>query len=126
MNVEFRGWSGDVATILHEIDILAAPSAGSECSPRIVLEALSAGTPVVAYPSGGIPEIIRSGDTGILTAGTGHEALAAAIERLLTNRHLMARLSVNGRREWNARFRIERFRSEVAGAIERGCQVQSR
>ena len=125
--MEFRGWSDDVAsTVLHEIDILAVPSHGNECCPRIVLEAFSAGTPVVAYPSGGIPELIRSGDTGILTATAGYEALAAAIERLMTDRDLMTRLSANGRREWETRFRIERFRNEVADIIERGYEVEGR
>jgi glycosyltransferase involved in cell wall biosynthesis len=125
MDVEFRGWAGDVAALLHEIDILVAPCSAGECTPRILPEAFSAGTPVVAYPSGGIPELIRHGDTGILTAQAGPEALAAGIEGLLTNPDLMARLSVNGRREWETRFRLDRFRNDVAGVIERACDVQS-
>jgi glycosyltransferase involved in cell wall biosynthesis len=118
-NVEFRGWTADISAVLHEIDVLAVPSSGVECTPRILLEAYAAGTPIVAYPSGGIPEIVRHGDTGILTAHAGHAALASSIEELIADRDLMARLSANGRYEWETRFRIERFREDIAGEIER-------
>jgi glycosyltransferase involved in cell wall biosynthesis len=124
--VEFRGWTDDVASILGEIDILAAPSSGVECSPRILLEAFSAGTPMVAYPSGGIPELVRDGATGLLTARAGADHLAVAIERLLTDPDLMAKVSTNGRREWESRFQVGRFRSEVAEIVERSCSVQGR
>jgi glycosyltransferase involved in cell wall biosynthesis len=124
--VEFRGWTDDVASILHEIDILAAPSAGSECSPRILLEAFSAGTPVVAYPSGGIPELVRDGVTGLLTARAHADDLAAAIAKLAADRALMARLSSNGRREWESRFGVARFRNEIADIVELSGSVEGR
>jgi len=124
--VEFRGWTDDVASVLHEIDVLAVPSSGAECSPRILIEAFSAGTPIVAYRSGGIPELVRSGETGLLTAQNTPEALAASIDQLLTGRGYMARLSANGRREWDSRFRIERFRNEVAEVVERRGYVETR
>jgi glycosyltransferase involved in cell wall biosynthesis len=112
--------------VLHEIDVLAVPSSGAECSPRILIEAFSAGTPIVAYPSGGIPEIVRDRDSGLLTANNTPEALAAAIDQLMTDRGCMARFSANGRREWEARFRIDRFRNEVAELVERRGHVESR
>ncbi len=124
--VEFCGWTDDVASVLHEIDVLAVPSSGAECSPRILIEAFSAGTPIVAYPSGGIPEIVRDRDSGLLTANNTPEALAAAIDQLMTDRGCMARFSANGRREWEARFRIDRFRNEVAELVERRGHVESR
>ncbi len=123
--VQFPGWTDDVASALHDIDILAAPCLGDECSPRILMEAFSAGTPVVAYPSGGIPEIVRHSRTGILTAQAKPKALADAIEKLIANRAQMAALSMNGRCEWDARFRVERFRNDIAESIERACHIES-
>jgi glycosyltransferase involved in cell wall biosynthesis len=124
-SVEFRGWTDDIASALSEIDILAAPCHGAECSPRIMMEAFSAGTPVVAYPSGGIPELVTDDYSGLLTQAGPHH-LSAAIERLLVNPDLMAKLSTNGRREWESRFRIERFRSDVASFVEGSGGIQSR
>ncbi len=56
--VEFRGWADDVGGALQEMDILAVPSGPGEGATRVIMEAFSAGTPVVAYPSGGIPELV--------------------------------------------------------------------
>lgn len=115
--VEFRGWTNDVSSALHDIDILAVPSGPAEGATRVILEAFSAGTPVVAYPSGGILEIVRDGETGCLTSGRGPEPLAAALSRLLDDPALMARLSSQGRQEWERRFRLERCQADVCGFI---------
>ena len=126
MGVNIRGWQDSVSEALHAIDILAVPSGAVESTPRVIPEAMSAGTPVVAYPSGGIPELIRSGQTGVLTAGANPEALAWAIFDLMTNRELMRWISVNGRREWEARFQAPRFVREVCDSlVEMGEQRSS-
>jgi len=115
--VEFRGWSDNVSLVMHDLDILVVPSAGHDASPRVILEALSAGTCVLAYPSGGIPELIRDGYSGLLTTSASPGELAKLIGGLATERELRGRLAANGRREWETRFRVERFRSEVCAAI---------
>ena len=48
---------------------------------RVVLEAFSAGVPVIAFPAGGIPEAVIDGETGFLTREFTAEALAARIAR---------------------------------------------
>jgi glycosyltransferase involved in cell wall biosynthesis len=118
----FHGWAEDVAHVLQDLDILAVPSTGVDATPRIVMEALSAGTPVVAYPSGGIPELIRHGETGLLTSRSDYRALAQAIDSLLSDRGLMSRLARNGRAEWEARFRQDRFQREVCDLLERSAE----
>ena len=115
--VEFRGWADDVSQVLHDLDILVVPSAGHDASPRVIVEALSGGTCVVAYPSGGIPELIRDGYNGLLTTSPSAGELTNVIRALAANPELRSRLASNGRREWEARFRVERFRSEVCAEI---------
>lgn len=124
--VKFDGWKENISEALHAIDILAVPSAAIESTPRVIPEAMSAGTPVVAYPSGGIPELIRSGQTGILTTGPNPEALAWAIFDLITNRDLMRWISVNGRREWEERFQARRFVRDVCDSLVEMLQERSR
>ena len=117
VGVKIHQWKEDVSEALHAIDILAVPSAAVESTPRVIIEAMSAGTLVVAYPSGGIPELIRPGQTGVLTVGPGPEALAWSIFDLMTNRDLMRWISVNGRREWEERFQAQRFVREVCDSL---------
>ena len=116
--VDFHGWTDKVPEALHAIDVLAVPSGPAEGATRVIMEAFSAGTPVVAYPSGGIPELVRHGETGLLTAGRTAESLTAALQTVLNDRALMERLSFEGRREWEQRFRLERCQRELGDLIE--------
>ncbi len=115
--VEFRGWTDDVAAALHEIDVLAVPSGPAEGATRVIMEAFSAGTPVVAYPSGGIPELVRHGETGLLTQAREHVCLAASLTQLLDDSSLMARLSSQGREAWETRFRLHRCQLEICDYV---------
>lgn len=115
--VQFLGWSDDIQNALESIDILAVPSLVDEACPRVVLEALAAGTPVVAYPSGGIPELIEHGRTGLLTSSPSVDSMAAAIRFLIERPSEMDRISTAGRAEWESRFTIERFAQDVCAVL---------
>ncbi|HVY91477.1 MAG TPA: glycosyltransferase family 4 protein [Bryobacteraceae bacterium] len=119
--VDFHGWTDNVPDALHEIDVLAVPSGPAEGATRIIMEAFSAGTPVVAYPSGGIPELVRHGETGLLTAARTGRALAAAMESLLSESPLMERLSIQARGVWEQRFQLERCQRELGDLIVEAC-----
>jgi glycosyltransferase involved in cell wall biosynthesis len=124
--IDFHGWTDKVAEALHTIDVLAVPSGPAEGATRVIMEAFSAGTPVVAYASGGIPELVRHGETGLLTAARTPESLAAAIRTLLNDPALMARLSANGRREWEQRFRLERCQRQLGDLIAEAATTSGR
>jgi glycosyltransferase involved in cell wall biosynthesis len=64
-------------------DVLCLPSFMEGC-PNVVLEALASGRPVVATDVGGIPEIVRDGETGILVPPRDPEALAGALAQALS------------------------------------------
>ncbi|HEU5021050.1 MAG TPA: glycosyltransferase family 4 protein [Bryobacteraceae bacterium] len=129
--IDFHGWTDKVPEALHAIDMLAVPSGPAEGATRVIMEAFSAGTPVVAYASGGIPELVRHGETGLLTAERTGESLAATLQTLLNDPALATRLSAQGRHEWEQRFRLERCQRELgdliaeAGAATTGCHFQS-
>jgi glycosyltransferase involved in cell wall biosynthesis len=116
--IRFAGWTGDIAGALHNIDILAVPSSGVEAAGRVVMEALSAGTPVVAYPSGGIPELLCDGHSGLLTLSSTPAQLARCIEILLDNPGVAWRIAHEGRKEWESRFRVERYQREICDFLE--------
>ncbi len=54
----------------------------------VFLEAQSCGLPVVAFNNGGIPEVVRDGETGFLTPLFSEQPFLSAIKNLLDNRHL--------------------------------------
>ncbi len=87
----------------------------AENFPLAIVEALACGTPVVASRVGGIPEIIRDGETGLLSPPREPEALAAAIERLLNDHLLAARFGRNGAADARARFSL---RAQTAAYLE--------
>ena len=78
-------------------DIFVLPSLQDNL-PNTVLEALACGTPVAGFEVGGLPEMIRSGVTGLLAPPKDEEALAGAIVDLLENNEKRAEMSANCRR----------------------------
>lgn len=83
---------------LAAADMLVCPSQWSEPMARVVYEAMATGLPVVASARGGLPEVVRHGETGLLVADHANPlAHAAAIEELLADPGLGQRLGQNGR-----------------------------
>jgi glycosyltransferase involved in cell wall biosynthesis len=106
--VRFLGWREDVPRLLASADLLVCPSL-HEPLGNVVIEAWSAGLPVVATASDGPAGLIRDGESGILvplpgSRGGGRQALADAIERVCTDPALRARLGKAGRRAYEAEF----------------------
>jgi glycosyltransferase involved in cell wall biosynthesis len=68
-------------------------SSSTEGLGSIVLDAFAAGVPVASTAGGGLPELVRNGETGLLTPVGDPTALAQAILKLLADRSLAGRLS---------------------------------
>jgi phosphatidyl-myo-inositol dimannoside synthase len=107
----FTGWAAPatVAAALAAADVVAAPSREGpdgwvEAQGLTVVEAMAAGTPVVATRSGGVGDAVVDGETGLLVDERSPEQLAAAIERLATDEELAARCAARGRRVAEERF----------------------
>ena len=80
--VKFLGWREDVDEIMPVFDMLVLPSL-NEGMGRVLVEAMAAGKPVVASRVGGIPDLVRHGETGYLVPPADVEALADGIKKLL-------------------------------------------
>jgi glycosyltransferase involved in cell wall biosynthesis len=113
--IDFAGWVTNIASVLAETDLLLVPSKAAEATTRVIPEAQSAGVPVVAFASGGIPEIVEAG-TGVL-ARSVEEMAEAAIE-LMRDRCRQLEMSKEARDCWRRRFTLDRYCSEVAEVLE--------
>jgi glycosyltransferase involved in cell wall biosynthesis len=120
----FSGWEHDISSVFASLDMLVVPSTPADSTPRVVVEAFSAGVPVVAFAAGGIPEIIKDGQTGFLASGSSAEALAARIRSVLQMDSGRLRETVwEARKAWHDRYTLAHFQQQVADVI---AQVSSR
>ena len=78
-----------------------------ETSPVVVVEALSAGRPVVATRVCGLPFLVADGDTGLLVELGDAEAMAQALTKLLADDDLRRRMGVRARKQAARRFKID-------------------
>lgn len=83
-----------VLELLSAADAALLPSSW-ENFPHMAVEALSVGTPVLATPVGGVPEIVRDEHNGLLVPSGDADALARAIRRYFEDRGLQDRLRAN-------------------------------
>ena len=92
----------EIPSYLAAADIVVVPSIHHEGYvdglPNVALEAMAAGKPLVASRVGGLPELVRPGETGLLVAERDSEALARAIETLARDPGLRAAMGAAGRR----------------------------
>ena len=111
-SIEFTGWvdTDETAELYSTADIYLNASSRDNM-PNSILEAFAAGLPVVSTEAGGIPELVRNGETGILVACDDHAELAAGAIDLLTDSEFATRVVDNARAEcW--RFTWSAVRSE--------------
>jgi glycosyltransferase involved in cell wall biosynthesis len=117
--VEFLGWRDDVSAVLSTLDLLVVPSAPGEATTRVILEAFAAGVPVVATASGGIPEIVSDGETGLLTPPCNPARLSARIRDAATNPSALQRIAANAQRTVRERFTLAQYQGQVMSILER-------
>ena len=86
----------DKARYFRTADIYCSPATGKESFGIVLLEAMASGTPIVASRIDGYSDVIRDGHDGLLVPHKSEAALAGAIEGLLRDEGLRARLARNG------------------------------
>lgn len=111
------GHQADVRPFYSMAGVLALPS-HSEGSPNVLLEAMSAGVPVAATAVGGTPEIATHGETALLVAPRDPAAMAAALERLLTDPVLGRRLAEAARLRVAARYTPQAYRRSLTAIYQ--------
>ncbi len=106
--VNFLGWQDDISSVLADLDLLVVPSSPLDSAPRVIFEAFAARVPVVAFPSGGIPEIVKDGETGFLTVQATPDALAERIFAIFEmDCTRLQRIVTNAWERWREEYRLD-------------------
>ena len=104
--LKFTGFRNDVGAFYKLADLFVMSSV-QEGLGTAILDALALGKPVVAANSGGIPEIIKDGETGRLVAAGDSQALAKGIIEMLTEADQAEAMAQRGQAEVRAKFSID-------------------
>jgi glycosyltransferase involved in cell wall biosynthesis len=116
--VEFLGWREDVAAVLAGLDLLVMPSK-EEGTPLVLLEALSAGLPVIAFPAGGIGEVIGDRETGFLVCEASGKGLATQIRELLTSDpSILKKTACRARQVWERSYTLASYHNRITSLVE--------
>jgi glycosyltransferase involved in cell wall biosynthesis len=112
----FLGHKDPVIEVMAGLDIGVMPSSRDgegtvEALPLTALEMMGAGTPIVAYASGGIPEAL--GDCGVLVPPGDTDALATALSRIVSDSEELDRMSRCGKERVREHFSIPQMISAM-------------
>jgi glycosyltransferase involved in cell wall biosynthesis len=102
--LQLIGFRDDLETVLGAADAVVVPSTQPDPLPNAALEAAAAGCCVVAADHGGLPEIVRDGETGVLMPPGDHRALADALAGLAAQPGAAERLGAAAAYDVRGRF----------------------
>lgn len=128
-SVRFAGVRQDVPRFYEAFDLLVSSSL-REGTPMVLLEAMAMAKPVIATCVGGVPDLVRHDETGLLVPPGDIPSMAQAIVDLLQNQNRQERLALAGQRlvqeEFSAESMAEAYRKlyEEVGAMKRPIHKQ--
>ena len=113
----------EVVRHLAECDVFALASivdskGASDILPTVILEAMATSRPVVSTRLAAIPEIVRDGESGLLVSPGDVEQLADALESLLRDPQLRARVGAAGRHNVEEKFDVDKTAAQLLEHIE--------
>lgn len=106
--VVFTGFRADATSLIAAADVYVLPSL-FEGLPISLLEAMALGRPVIATRVGGVPEVVASGETGILVPPGDADRLASEILSLLRDPTRSRRLGESARAAVTQRFSVRQM-----------------
>jgi glycosyltransferase involved in cell wall biosynthesis len=110
--VIFAGNRQDTPALLHTFDLFVLPSLW-EGFPNVVLEAMAAGTIVIATNVDGTPELISDGETGLLIPPADPQAIVEAVSRLFQDREQAAKMAAAAYQLVKTNFLIEHTVAQI-------------
>jgi glycosyltransferase involved in cell wall biosynthesis len=124
--LSITGMCTDVPAWLSCFDIFVLPTMW-EGMGRVFLEAQAAGIPVIGTKVGGVPDVVRDGETGILIQPNDAKTLAETIELLITNAELRRRMGIAAAQfASNEQFQVEFMVRKIEEVYEQAWQRRAK
>ncbi len=120
-NVAFGGFAGrgELPELYRQAHVFCSPAQHEPGVANVFIEAMASGRPVIASSSGGGGEAVVPGETGLLVPPGDVAATAAALDRILGDAALRARMGVAGRRRVDEYFAMDRYIGRVLAVYDR-------
>lgn len=119
--ITFTGFVKDIEDEMMKFDIYVQPSI-SESFGLAIVQAMSLGIPIVATNTGGIPEVVTTGKSGILVEAGKPQALAEAIVTLLRDKSQAKEMGKLASEEAKIKFNLKDMIKETEGIYEKVAQ----
>jgi glycosyltransferase involved in cell wall biosynthesis len=119
--VSFLGRRNDVPRLMRAVDIVVHPSVQPESFATTLLEAMAAGTPIVATDTGGSSEALAGGDAGALVPAGDANALALAIRTILAKPPGLHSMIERAQRRVRLEYSVERMRQSIVKAVDKAA-----
>ncbi len=116
------GHQHDVAPWLAALDVFALPSYANEGVPQAMLQAMFSRVPVVTTDAGAIPEIAQHEATALVVPRQDAAALAAAMDRLLDDPALGARIAAAAHAQVADRFTLDAMLDQMEAVFRRAIE----
>lgn len=122
-NVYFLGLRQNISELLTTCDIFIL-SSDWEGTPMTILEAMSAGKPIIVTAVGGVPELVKDNVTGLLVPPKNAQALVKAMLRLANNPILREKMGRQGQRNALERFDINQIARQYEELYLKSLEVK--
>lgn len=99
-------------TFFHQADIFILPTM-NECFPLVILEAMEYKLPVISTNEGGIPDIVKDGENGLICEKRNPDSLADCIAKLLDDEELRIEMGNAGYEKFCRVFTLQRFENRM-------------
>lgn len=109
--VSIKGFTPSIADPMSEADVCLVPSLMKDPFPTTVLEAMSAGRPVIATNHGGAKEAIVDGRTGFLVDPNNVKQLSDSIRKMIENKDRVGEMGKEAKVRFSSHYTMEIFKS---------------
>jgi glycosyltransferase involved in cell wall biosynthesis len=117
--IEWCGYVADKSRIFEAIDVCIVPSRFEEPLSTSAIEAGGFGCPVICSSRGGLPEIVKHGETGFVVDPERPEKIADAIKVFVQNRDLVRTMGAAAQARARTEFSMQRFVNKFIQVLEK-------
>lgn len=111
-NYRFAGFTDEPQKFMSVFDVLAFPS-HDESFGRVLVEAMALGTPAASSGYAGVLDITIDNETGLLFEPKNPESMADSLSKLISDKNLREKFSVNGIKRFEEHFTIEKVTEKL-------------